>query len=441
MVDEATTMSRTPDPTARRSEGSVPAAADRAHAAPRLAAFRYRNYQLYWVGQLAANVGTWMQMVAVGWLVLELTDSAAYLGFNAAVQGVPIVVFAFAGGVIADRFDRYRLMVVAQVGQLVLEVALAVLVASGAINVAQIFAYSFLHATISGLTTPARQAFVPRLVPREALPSAVAMNSSLWQGGAVLGPTVAGLVLALWGLAWPFYLNVVGALVNLGALLLIRVRADAPRGAAPSAWDSLIQGAHYVVRHADVRTVLLGTAALCLLGRPYTQFMPAFARDVFGVGPEGLGLMLTMPSIGAVAAVVAIGVLGNVEPARWFLWCGVIAAVALVAFAASPSYGLSLALLVVLGAATSAALALAQTALLYLVDDEMRGRVMGYFMASTWGGWRLGSLPTGLLAEVMGTPWAVVVGALVLLVAQVPVARSHLVRAGAAGRRLAGGSG
>ncbi len=398
-------------------------------SAPRLAALHHRNYRLYWVGQLATNIGTWMQVVATGWLVLALTDSPASLGLNAALQGVPLVGCALIGGVVADRFDRYRLMVGAQVGLLVLDLMLAVLVGTGAVSVGHIFAYSVLVAVLNGLTTPARQAFVPRLLPREALVSGVALNSMVWQGGAVVGPTVAGLVLAAWGIAWNFYLNVASDLVNLAAMLAIRVPPEGPRPAPPSPWASLVQGAHYALRRGEVRTVLLATAALCVLGRPYTQLMPVFARDVFHVGPEGLGVMLTMPSIGAVVAVVGIGIIGNLNAARWFLWAGVASALALAAFAAAPTYGLALGMLLALGAATSAGTALANTVLLGVVDDAMRGRVMGYFMAATWGGWRLGALPTGLLAEVWGAPLAVGVGAVLLLLAQLPVARSRLVRA------------
>lgn len=376
-----------------------------------------------------------MQVVATGWLVLQLSDSPAYLGLNAGFQGAPLVLCALIGGVVADRFDRYRLMIIAQVGQIVVDVALAVLVATGTVSVAQIFLYSLLMAVVNGLTTPARQAFVPRLVPRAALASAVALNSSLWQGGAVLGPTVAGLVLAAWGTTWNFYLNVASDVVNLVAMLLIRVPAEPARTTSGSPWASLVQGARYTAHHADVRTLLLATAAVCVLGRPYVQLMPAFARDVFHVGPEGLGIMLTMPSIGAVAAVVAIGLVEKLDAPRWFLRSSVASALALAAFAASPLYGLSLALLVVVGAATSAAVTLANTVLLHTVEDSMRGRVMGYYMASTWGGWRLGALPTGLLAQIIGTPLAVGLGAVLLLLVQWPVARSRLLLRAAAPAR------
>ena len=175
---------------AEREQAPAAPAATSAPAAPepsaahgaRFGAFRHPAYRWYWIGQLATNVGTWMAVVATGWLLLELTDSPAYLGLNAAFQGVPIIIFALVGGVVADRFDRYRLMVVAQVAQLALDAALAALVALGLVTVPQIFAYSFLQAIVNGLSTPGRHALVAQLVPRSALVSAVAVNQSLWQG-------------------------------------------------------------------------------------------------------------------------------------------------------------------------------------------------------------------------------------------------------------------
>jgi MFS family permease len=418
-----------------------PSAAPRPPPAARLAAFGYPAYRWYWLGQLASNAGTWMAVVATGWLLLELTDSPAYLGLNAAFQGVPIVVCALIGGVVADRFDRYRLMVGAQVAQLVLDAALAVLVATGAVTVPQIFAYSLLQAIVNGLTTPARQALVPRLVPREALVSAVALNASVWQGGAVVGPTLAGLVLAAFGTAWNFYVNVISDVVCLVAMLLMRLPPEAPRVNTQSPWVSLVQGARYSLRQVDVRTLLIATGVVCLLGRPYTQLLPAFARDVFHVGPEGLGVMLAMPSIGAIAAVIGLGALGDRDTARWFWRACVATALALGAFAASPFYGLSLAMLVLVGATTAAATALSNSLLLHVVEDRMRGRVMGYYMAATWGAWRLGALPTGLLAAAWSTPLAIGVGAALLLLAQLPLARSRLLRGVSTGAEPRGPAG
>ncbi|HLH22549.1 MAG TPA: MFS transporter [Chloroflexota bacterium] len=415
-----------PAPASSRTPTAEPAGAPSASA--RLGAFRYPVYRWYWLGQLATNIGTWMAVVATGWLLLELTDSPAILGLNAAFQGVPIVVFALVGGVVADRFDRYRLMVGAQVVQLALDTGLAVLVATGAVTVPHVFVYSLLQAIVNGLTTPARQALVPRLVPREGLVSAVALNSSVWQGGAVVGPTLAGVVLAAFGTVWNFYINVLSDVVCLGAMLLMRLPREPRRASAHSPWASLVQGTRYCAHQPDVRTLLLATGVVCLLGRPYTQLLPVFARDVFRVGPEGLGVMLTMPSIGAIIAVIGIGVVAPTDTARWFLRSSIAAALALGAFAASPIYGLSLVMLVFVGGTSAAATSLSNSLLLQVVEDRMRGRVMGYFMASTWGAWRLGAFPAGVVGSVWGTPLAIGLCAVLLLIAQVPVARSRLVR-------------
>jgi MFS family permease len=413
---------------AGRGDGAVAPARP---SGARLAAFRYAAFRLFWIGQLATNIGTWMQIVATGWLVLELTDSPAFLGLNAVFQGLPILACALVGGVVADRFDRYRLMVGAQLVQLFPDVALALLVATGQVHVVHIFVYSLLTAVINGLTTPARQAFVPRLVPPPALVSAVALNSAVWQGGAVVGPTVAGLVLAAWGTPGNFYLNVVSDLVNLGAMLLIRAAPASSPPVRESPWQSLAQGTRYVFREANVRTLLLAVAALSLLGRPYTQLLPVFARDVFHTGPQGLGVMLTMPAIGAVAAAFGLGLLGESASTSWFLAMSVAQALALGAFAASPVFGVSLALLFVMGATSAVASALANTLLLQLVEERMRGRVMGFFMAATWGGWRLGAFPAGLVAEGWGAQPALGLCAATLLAVQAPLARSKLLRAGA----------
>src|ERR671933_841367 len=227
------------------------------HAAGRLGAFASPAYRLYWLGQLTTNAGSWLQIVASGWLVLELTDSPAALGLNAAFQAVPILALCFVGGVIADRIDRYRLMVWAQVAQVVPDALLALLIGTGQVRVEYVFAYSLITATINGLATPARQALVPRLVPAEALVSAIALNSVLWQGAAVVGPAVAGLVLATWGIAGNFYLNAASDLVSLLTLLLIRLPAVPREPVDQSAWQHLVEGTRYAWRDRRVRFVLL----------------------------------------------------------------------------------------------------------------------------------------------------------------------------------------
>jgi len=375
-----------------------------------IAAFGYAPYRLFWVGQLASNIGSWMQLVATGWLVLQLTDSPAALGLNAAFQAVPILLCSVIGGVFADRFDRYRLMLGAQLAQLVPDLTLASLVLTGRVQVWHIYLYSLTNATIRGLSTPARQAFVPSLVPRAALLSAIALNSILWQGAAVVGPTVAGVVLAAWGLPANFLLNVASDLVNVAALLRIPVR-DAKRPAIGSPWRRLAEGLAYAGREPPVRLLLFAVAVTSLLGRSYTQLMPVFARDVLDVGPRGLGLLLTMPAVGTILVALALAVTPLQHKGRWLLATMALLSVALAGFALSRLFLVSLAELVLVGASATAATTLTNTLLQEHVSDPLRGRVMGFYMAATQGAAPLGALPSGVLAEVLGAPLAVALGA------------------------------
>jgi MFS family permease len=380
------------------------------------AAFHYRNYVLFWIGQLVTNVGSWMQTVATGWLVVQLTNSPATLGFNAAFMALPIVVFSLLGGVIADRVDRYRLMVLTGVAQVVPDAILAALVATGTVQVWYVYVYSLVWGSLKGLNFPARQAFVPGLVPPEAIQSAVALNSILWQGAAVVGPMLAGLAISAWGTPSNYYLNVGSDLVSLGTLLLIRLPPAPPRQVAGSAWQVLAEGVRYAWKQPVVRALLIAVAAISFFDRSYTQLMPVFARDVFQVGPQGLGLLLAMPAAGTI--VMALFLAGGARRAHRGLEVLLAAAalgLALVAFAASTTLWLSLVLLLVVGAAATAATALANTLLLETVSDEMHGRVMAFYMDATQGCSQLGALPVGVLAQAIGPSPAVDLSAAVSL--------------------------
>jgi MFS family permease len=388
-----------------------------AAATARFAAFAYPNYRYYWIGQLLGNVGSWMQIVATGWLVLSLTDSPAALGLTGALTALPLIALSLIGGVVADRVDRYRMVVGAQIAQLVPDIALAVLVGTGQVHVIHVYVYTLVGSTIRGLSTPARQAFMPGLVPRAALLSAIALNSILWQGAAVLGPAVAGVVLAGWGEPGNFYLNVVSDVLNLALLWAIRMPPAAPRTTTHSAWQGVREGAGYAWGQPSVRGLLLAAAGVCFLGLSYTQLMPVFARDVYHVGPEGLGLLLTMPAAGTIVAALALATAGQIpRKGRLFLGTALALSVGLLAFALCPLYGLALPILAVMGAAATATLTLGNTLLQQTVSDRLRGRVMGFWMACTQGMSPLGALPTGVVAEVAGAPLAMGLSAGALIV-------------------------
>jgi MFS family permease len=386
------------------------------HHGLKLSAFRYPNYCLFWAGQLVTNVGSWMQVVATGWLIVQLTGSAAALGFNGAFQALPIIIFSMIGGVVADRVDRYRLMVITGIAQTVPDVILAVLVATGRVEVWHVFVYSLVWGSLKGLNFPARQAFVPGLVPHDAIQSAVALNSILWQGAAVVGPLLAGLALSYWGTGSNYYINVATDAISLVTLLMIRMPPAPPRHTAGSAWAGLAEGVRYAWTQPVVRALLIAVAGISFFDRSYTQLMPIFARDVFDVGAQGLGLLLAMPAAGTI--VIALFLAGGDNREHRGVEVIVASAalgLALVGFAASSTLWLSLILLVVVGGAATAATALANTLLLESVSDEMHGRVMAFYMDATQGASQLGALPVGILAQYIGAPLAVDLSAILSL--------------------------
>ncbi|HEX6511457.1 MAG TPA: MFS transporter [Chloroflexota bacterium] len=388
-----------------------------------IAAFQHRDFTLYWAGSVASNVGSWMQVVATGWLVLLLTNSAADLGINAMLQGLPILACAFIGGVVADRFNRYWMVVGVQIVNIVPDAILAVLVGTGQVRVEHLFAYAFINGLINGLANPARQAIVPSLVPQEALLSALALNGVLWQGAAVLGPLLAGLALALGGTGANFYINVVSDVVAVLVMLPIRCRPPKIKQTT-SAWQNVGEGLRYAWDARTVRRLLLMVAAISLLGRSYFALMPVFARDVFDAGPQGLGLMLTMPAIGTIVAGFGIStVRRNLALQRWFFVAGATAAVLLVGFAISPSLSLSLGMLVLIGLALTSAATFSQTLIQHVVEDRFRGRVMSLYMACTIAAWRMAALPFGFLAARWGAREAVAGGAVALLLVLLPASR------------------
>ncbi|MFI5267073.1 MAG: MFS transporter [Chloroflexota bacterium] len=393
----------------------------------RLGAFRYPSFVRYWIASLANNIGSWMQITATGWLVLQISNSASSLGVTVALQGLPVLVFALMGGVFADRFDRYRLVVGSQAAVLVPDVGLAILVATNQVRVEHLYAYSLLTGFLSSMSSPARRSLLPHLVKREALLSAMALDGTLWNGAAIIGPSIAGLIIAAWGLGAPFYVNVVSDVVGLVVLLQSRDRA--PRVTlTSSAWKNVGEGLSYAWNTKSVRWLLLVTASVALLGRSYFPLAPVFARNVFQVGPEGLGLLSTVPAIGTVAGSLALAFVARSVSRGWLLVAATATAIFIAGYALSPSFPLALVLLVFVGATGFSAQTMANTLLQQTVEEHMRGRVMSLFTACTLAAWRLAALPFGFASDHWGAPIAAASGAALLFVVLLPSIATGIVR-------------
>ncbi len=400
--------------------------------ARRLPALATPAYRRFLSGAFIGTIGGWMQTTAQGWLVLELTDSPALLGLTGALGMAPTFFLALAAGVLADRVDRLRLLVVTQATGGLLAVTLAILVTTGVVEFWHVIVIALLAGSASALGLPAFQAIVSTLVHPSAIGNAIALNSAQFNLGRIIGPTVAGAVIAAGGLALAFWANSIAFFVVCAVLLSIRLRspADLVRAEA-SLWSNLIDGIALVRRDRTVRVLVLLAAVPALFVLNYMILMPVYARDVLGVGAPGLGLLTAGVGIGALAGALTVAVLrpagGSVRLALTGLS---VASVALIVFAVSRWLPLSMVALAALGAAQVAYYATTNTLLQVLVAPRLRGRVMSLYMLTSLGVIPFGNLLAGLVAERFGATVALVGGGVltIAVVGWVVVSMPEIVR-------------
>ena len=369
-----------------------------------LRALRNHDYRYFWLGNFLSNIGTWMQNVALGWLVLDLSNSAFWLGVVGFASSVPMLVFSLLGGVIADRMDRRRLLIRTQSAMMLFAFVLAALSYAKVITVPQIVVLAFLTGVAMSLNMPAYQALVPQLVPREDLTNAIGLNSAQFNLSRIIGPSLGGLVMAWLGASTNFLLNGVSFLALL--LVLVRLRIPPPEhdGSSASLWRRLADGFRYVGRHREMSTLMMLVALASLFGIPYLMFMPYFARDILHSGPRGLGLLLACSgfgSLGAASTVAYLGVTGVRRRGRLLVLSGSAFFLAVILFTLSRNFYLSCGLLVVAGYCTILMVATVNTLLQHLSADEMRGRVMSIYTMAFLGFAPIGSLIAGSLAGAL----------------------------------------
>ncbi len=400
-------------------------------------AFSHPNYRRFWVGAFISNIGTWMQAVAQGWLVLELTDSAFWLGLDAFMATAPGFLLTLAGGVFADIVDRRRLLIYTQVVAGIAAFLLALLVGTNSATVWMVLGFSFVTGCCMSLAGPSYQAMIFDLVGREDLPNAIALNSTQFQLSRVIGPVLAGLGIKFFGLAGCFYANGVSFIAVVAAFMMIRF--DERRRVVTkhsirdrrALWKDLLAGFIYVRRRPRVFSLLSISAITSLFGAPYLTLIPVFARDIFGLGETGLALMMGAAGAGAFFGALTIAYLGDFKRKGWSVLVGAIAfGLCLMGFSLSPNVILSMLLLVGLGFSIVTAIALTNTLLQKLVTDEMRGRVMSMFILSFIGTMPIGNLIAGALSQRFGAPLTLAGGgfAIVVYVTAMTIANHRLRR-------------
>jgi MFS family permease len=379
-----------------------------------LAALRERNYVLYLAGQFTSQLGNWAEQTAVAWILYELTNSPLLLGLSGLARAVPMIAFTLIGGAVADRAPRRMLLLATESAMLVVSLAVGWLAAAGQLQFWYLYVLSFASGTLSAFSVPARQALFAGLVPRSAMQSAVSLNAVAVRSGALIGPSLGGVALAYGGYALPFFVNAATFLGMLLALAAMRLPPREPERASPSGlWEGMTHGLGFVWRNPLLKVALGLEVVSGLFGHNVT-LVTIIARDVLATGPEGLGLLLSALGAGALASMTVMVAFEVKRHLQLILAAGTAYTVLLAAFALSPWLGLSMALLFALGAADGAWAVTRNTLAQLLVPDELRGRVMSVVVLATRGSAPLGRLQGGFLAELVGGPAAVLLGAAVI---------------------------
>ncbi|HEY2800034.1 MAG TPA: MFS transporter [Chthoniobacterales bacterium] len=377
-------------------------------------AFKYRNYRLYFCGQLVSLIGTWMTNTAQGWLVYQLTGSKALLGIVAAAGTAPMLVFSTWGGWAADRFPKRSVLVCTQISMMILSFIMAGLVWSKTIQPWQIIVLALFGGVAMAFDMPARQSFVVEIASREDLMNAISLNSAMFNGARIVGPAVAGFLMAKVGIALCFFIDGVSFLAVLAGLLAMRLPAHVRAAAAGGALAQSLEGFHYVWHHTRVRTIFALFAIVGIFGWSYSVLMPAFARDILGLGEQGYGLLLGASGVGALIGALVTAAFGSSISPRKLAFGGVwLFSVMLLIFSFNRS--LTIAMLCLAGAGFGMMLffSTSNTTVQTIVPDEMRGRVMGIWSLIFGGMIPFGSLEAGALAHYVGTAATLGIGAVV----------------------------
>jgi MFS family permease len=376
------------------------------------------DFRKLWIGSLISNIGSWMQFIGSGWLVLQLTHSPFWLGLVSFVSAIPILLFSLFAGVLADRVDRRRLLMVTQAAASVLALLLGLLTSWGVVRMSHIIAITFVSGTAMAFNMPAWQAMIPDLVGKDRLMNAVGLNSAAFNAAAVVGPAIAGTTVSALGVATCFYLNAASYLAVLIALWRIRSPCAGADCTSSSVSESLRQGVVYISRHRIIFVLFWLAAVASLLARPYIQLMPSFAQDVLHGGPRTYGVLMAANGLGALVGALVTAML-HVVHRKGLLLLGslTVLSVALVAFAASRNVILSLVALILVGGGATLFMGMTNTLLQTSAPDEVRGRLMSIYSLIAAGFMPLGGLLVGSMASVLGSVSLVVaLGAGIVLV-------------------------
>jgi MFS family permease len=375
-----------------------------------LRALRHRNFQLFFSGQLISLIGTWMQTVAQAWLVYRMTKSALLLGSVGFASQIPVFLIAPFGGIAADRANRQRLVIATQISSMILAGILAWLTLSGRVQVWHIFVLAAMLGVVNAFDIPGRQAFLVDMVGKGDLMNAIALNSSMFNGARVIGPAIAGILVARIGEGWCFAANSVSYIAVIAGLLLMKVHC-APRVSSHSPIEDIVEGFRWVNQTRVIRALLLLIGLVSLVGMPYTVLMPVFADKILHGGARGLGILMGATGVGALFGALTLAAKTGVKGlGRWVAITCATFGISLFLFSFSTSFWLSAALLLPAGYSMMLQMACSNTLIQTMVPDQLRGRVMSVYSMMFMGMAPFGAFFGGALAHRMGAPFTVAVG-------------------------------
>jgi MFS family permease len=377
-----------------------------------LRALRHRNFQLFFGGQLISLIGTWMQSVAQAWLVYSMTKSALLLGSVGFASQIPVFLIAPFGGITADRVNRQRLVIATQTASMILAGILAWLALSGRVQVWHIFVLAATLGVVNAFDIPGRQSFLIDMVGKEDLMNAIALNSSMFNGARIIGPAIAGILVAKIGEGWCFAANAVSYIAVIAGLLLMHVHC-APRASKHSPIEDIIEGFRWVNQTRLIRALLLLVGLVSLVAMPYTVLMPVFADEILRGGARELGILMGATGVGALLGALTLASKTGVKGlGRWVAFSCASLGISLFLFSFSRSFWLSVVLLLPAGYSMMLQMACSNTLIQTMVPDQLRGRVMAFYSMMFMGMAPFGAFFGGALAHHIGAPITVAVGGL-----------------------------
>ncbi|MBK6771044.1 MAG: MFS transporter [Ignavibacteria bacterium] len=377
-------------------------------------AFKSRNYKLYFTGQLISLIGTWLQIVALGWLVLKMTNSAFLIGLITALGSLPSLFFTLFGGVLIDRFPKKKILFITQGSAMILAITLGMLNVFNVINIWEIAVIAFLMGTVAAIDIPARQAFVAELVSKDQIPSAIALNSATFNAARVIGPGIAGLLIAWIGTGGAFLINGLSYIAVIAALYSMNINsvtAEKKTGTLTSIKEGLV----YSFSHPIIRMLIIFTAVSSVFGWSYSTVMPLIAANEFHLDAAGLGYMYAAGGLGALSATLLIGLFSKKVSSVYFILGGnTLFSVCIILFSFTTNLTLALVLLFFAGFGLLSQFAMINTTIQRLVKSEFRGRVLSIYIFMFMGLTPLGNFEVGLLSEKIGTGFAIRAGAFIV---------------------------